>query len=281
MAGEIESDEAALQRAVQAAPADDAPWLVYTDWLEEHGRGAEAAALRQFLPDVQAAIRAGHDVSAVMTLIARHGPGTSGWGLPAPPPARPSHPRPEAAAEGTAGRQRDPSAHPMLIAFLASLVLGLFRVGFEGTPPRQLPAPRGGDGPVTVEALAEAQRLAKAREERAARPVRWPGDGRPAGVLPSAEPWDSAELVGYTLRLEDDGSVLTFTFAANGIAKIRQGLKGGFVIGADGRWWIDRLGDLNVVASDGRWLFLLTKAKVDGNRYEVTRGGRSEVFVRE
>ncbi|HVK07462.1 MAG TPA: ribosomal protein L7/L12 [Gemmataceae bacterium] len=40
------SDEAALLAAIQAAPADDAPRLVYADWLDEHGRSDRADAIR-------------------------------------------------------------------------------------------------------------------------------------------------------------------------------------------------------------------------------------------
>jgi uncharacterized protein (TIGR02996 family) len=40
------SDSDALLRAVLAAPDDDAPRLVYADWLEEHGDGARAAFIR-------------------------------------------------------------------------------------------------------------------------------------------------------------------------------------------------------------------------------------------
>jgi uncharacterized protein (TIGR02996 family) len=36
------SDEDALLAAVRAAPADDAPRLVYADWLDEHGRHEQA-----------------------------------------------------------------------------------------------------------------------------------------------------------------------------------------------------------------------------------------------
>jgi len=40
------SDADALLRAVLAAPDDDAPRLVYADWLEEHGDGARATFIR-------------------------------------------------------------------------------------------------------------------------------------------------------------------------------------------------------------------------------------------
>jgi len=40
------SDADALLRAILAAPDDDAPRLVYADWLEEHGDGARATFIR-------------------------------------------------------------------------------------------------------------------------------------------------------------------------------------------------------------------------------------------
>src|SRR5215207_7846509 len=41
------SDAAALLAAIRAAPADDAPRLVYADWLDEHGQPERAALLRE------------------------------------------------------------------------------------------------------------------------------------------------------------------------------------------------------------------------------------------
>jgi uncharacterized protein (TIGR02996 family) len=40
------TDGDALYRAILAAPADDTPRLVYADWLDEHGRAAEAEFVR-------------------------------------------------------------------------------------------------------------------------------------------------------------------------------------------------------------------------------------------
>jgi uncharacterized protein (TIGR02996 family) len=39
-------DNEAFLRAIRADPADDAPWLIYADWLEEHG-DPRAALYRQ------------------------------------------------------------------------------------------------------------------------------------------------------------------------------------------------------------------------------------------
>ena len=40
------SDAEALLRAILDAPEDDAPRLVYADWLDEHGDDARAAFIR-------------------------------------------------------------------------------------------------------------------------------------------------------------------------------------------------------------------------------------------
>src|SRR6476619_554029 len=40
------SDDAALLAAIRAAPADDAPRLIYADWLDEHGRPERAEFIR-------------------------------------------------------------------------------------------------------------------------------------------------------------------------------------------------------------------------------------------
>jgi uncharacterized protein (TIGR02996 family) len=45
----MEGDEAALLRGINAARGDDAPRLVYADWLEENGRPERAAWIRAAL----------------------------------------------------------------------------------------------------------------------------------------------------------------------------------------------------------------------------------------
>src|SRR6476659_1135869 len=40
------SDESALLAAIRAAPEDDAPRLVYADWLDEHGQPERAEFIR-------------------------------------------------------------------------------------------------------------------------------------------------------------------------------------------------------------------------------------------
>lgn len=40
------TDRAAFVAAIEAAPADDAPPLVYADWLDEHGEPEEAELIR-------------------------------------------------------------------------------------------------------------------------------------------------------------------------------------------------------------------------------------------
>ena len=76
----------ALAAAILANPDDDAPWLVYADWLQEAGRDAEAMAIRSHLPALRDAIWNGHDLSFVLTLATSHPPGDPVWnaafGLP-------------------------------------------------------------------------------------------------------------------------------------------------------------------------------------------------------
>src|SRR5688572_12088546 len=42
----MESEDAALWRAIAAAPHDDAPRLIYADWLEENGSPERAEFVR-------------------------------------------------------------------------------------------------------------------------------------------------------------------------------------------------------------------------------------------
>jgi uncharacterized protein (TIGR02996 family) len=64
----ITNDEAALLAAVCSRPDDDAPRLVYADWLDEHGRPARAALIRAEVEGVRE-LAAGRRLSA--TLVRR------------------------------------------------------------------------------------------------------------------------------------------------------------------------------------------------------------------
>src|SRR5579871_2624721 len=61
------TDHDAFLRAILAAPADDAPRLIYADWLEEAGRPARAAFIR-----VQCALDAGPPDPARREPLVRH-----------------------------------------------------------------------------------------------------------------------------------------------------------------------------------------------------------------
>lgn len=41
------SDESAFLASIQANPKDDAPRLIFADWLDEHGREVEATSIRE------------------------------------------------------------------------------------------------------------------------------------------------------------------------------------------------------------------------------------------
>jgi uncharacterized protein (TIGR02996 family) len=62
------SDEAAFLRAIQANPTDGVAYLVYADWLDEHGEPERAAFLRSFArspKDVEAAVKLGKLVGSL------------------------------------------------------------------------------------------------------------------------------------------------------------------------------------------------------------------------
>ncbi len=40
-------EQRALVRGIRANPLDDAPWLIYSDWLEEHDQHGLALSLRE------------------------------------------------------------------------------------------------------------------------------------------------------------------------------------------------------------------------------------------
>jgi uncharacterized protein (TIGR02996 family) len=237
------ADEAALWRAIEAAPRDDAPWLVYADWLEEHGREAEAVTLRRLLPDAQGAVAAGESPTLVMMQIARLGR-ADGWGLPMPPakpaalPAAPPLGQFERQPASDAGRQL-----LLWVAFGGLIFLG--RLIVEGGL-----APREPDPPVRIDHLFRPH-------------------------------WQADELVRHTFELQSDTEVLVVAMDEGGKARIATGKKGEPPTRFAGRWSIRPYGPLVVTRADGTPVCELEKVDARLDRYEVNRAGRREVFTRD
>ena len=237
------SDEAALWRAIEAAPRDDAPWLVYADWLEEHGREAEAAALRRLLPDAQAAVAAGGSPNVVMALLARVGT-VGGWGLPIPP----AKPAALPAAPPLGEFERQPASDPgrqflLWLAFAGLIFLGRLIAGGAF-------APREPDQPVRTDHLFRPH-------------------------------WHADELVRHTFELQSDTEVLVVAMDEGGKARIATGKTGEPPTRFDGRWSIVPYGPLRVTRADGTPVCELEKVNAQVDHYEVNRGGRREVFMRD
>src|SRR5687768_3217999 len=99
-------DEPALLQAIREAPDDDAPRLVYADWLDEHGRPERAEFVRvcvELIRARQAAAARGRDPGLAARLDrlearkadifyrrrpAAVGPYPAGWRCLLAPPAR-------------------------------------------------------------------------------------------------------------------------------------------------------------------------------------------------
>jgi uncharacterized protein (TIGR02996 family) len=234
------ADEAALWRGIAAAPRDDAPWLVYADWLDEHGREAAAATLRRLLPDAQAAVAAGNPPQVVMSQIARLGV-ASGWGLPMPA-AKPAA-LPVAPPLGSFERQPTSDPGRQVLWWLAfGAVLFLVRLFAGGGF-----APREPDPPVKIDLF------------------------RPH--------WRADELVRHTFELQSDTEVLVVAMDEGGKARITTGKKGEAPTRFDGRWSIVPYGPLRVTRADGTLVCELEKVGDRFDRYEVKRVGRGEVFT--
>jgi uncharacterized protein (TIGR02996 family) len=201
----------ALAAAIRADPEDDAPWLIYADWLQDNDRDAEAAAIRAHLPAVRRAVVAGHDPTVVLAVAARHPPGHPAWQArfgrpmivptPAPAPARVAPVRPDTWA-GRGEPSGDGTALLVRVIFIPVLVI-IFatlrgQIGRSSRVPEIVPSATyqrpvqtgNGSGDQTL-TPALPQFLFGAPDPGAA-PL-------PAG----AKPWDRAELAGYTFRQMD------------------------------------------------------------------------------
>jgi uncharacterized protein (TIGR02996 family) len=252
----------ALRAAVQAAPADDAPWLVYADWLQENGRDAEAAAIRVHLPAVRAAVVAGHDLAGVLVAATRHPPGSPAWEavygprsdvpVSVSPPPRPRTPTRESWSDGHRGERG--SLSPLALVPLVYLFLLGFRSLVSSTHlDRAAITP---PGPVQL-------------------PAAWVRE--PAvPVPPAAVAWDRAEVAGHTFREAGGGKWLAFR--ADGTATAGAAPS---AAGTQASWWVDASGALELTAWPGGQPSRLHKLRADGDRYEVVRDGRPEAYVRQ
>jgi uncharacterized protein (TIGR02996 family) len=239
----IESDESALWGAIEAAPADDAPWLVYADWLDDHERDREAANIRRFLPEVREAVQAGCERWAIMAMVVRQEPTGPGWGHYIRPEPGPSprevvlHPADNPPPSGSVGNL-------VLVWVGFAVFLAVTRVGYESVRQRaQEPPPR-----------AEA-------------------------LFPPM--FKSDEVAGYTFRLVHDRDVLVLALAADGQATVDIGFKDRRVVRLAGRWVITFDGVLIVFRLEGGPIARLAKVRAEGDRFEVTRFGEKDIFTRE
>jgi uncharacterized protein (TIGR02996 family) len=183
---------AALAAAILADPDDDAPWLVYADWLQEAGRDAEATAVRAHLPALRTAVRNGKDLAHVLLVATLYPPGGPVWnaafGLsPAPDAPGPAQaaPTPRPAWTSQAAGQRDqPSWGPALFPILYCAV-ALVRVLAPSSD-------RHGPDPSPDESRQRLQRIVE--QSRAAR------DTRPGPSAPLARPWGTDVTTGSAAR---------------------------------------------------------------------------------
>src|SRR4051794_8936729 len=231
------SDEAALRAAIEAAPADDAPWLVYADWLQERGRDPEAAAVRRFLPDIRAELAAGRDPAAVWGLVARQDPGGPAGGL-GTPPARPPLIVPASApltvpqaSQETRGRDLGLGGWLGIVIVGKAVVLLSLGVVRKESDQTSQPAPLNLTQFLTEDQLRYS-RVVKDGKEYVTFPIR---------SRPPDDRWHPAELPGYTLRVEHAPGLVAIAFGADGRATMFTwpcpGI--GFPAVASGRWAVD------------------------------------------
>lgn len=72
----VRMSESAFRRAIRVNHDDDAPKLIYADWLDEHGRPDEAAAVRH-LAQFRGTVPDGHTPETFAKLL--HSAGVHGW----------------------------------------------------------------------------------------------------------------------------------------------------------------------------------------------------------
>lgn len=279
----------ALAAAIRADPEDDAPWLVYADWLQENDRDAEAAAIRAHLPAIQAAVVAGHDPTLVLNVASRYSPGHPAWQAwfgrpivvpaPAPAPARVTPVRRdtwagrgEPTGDGTALLARVIFI-PCLVILLATLRGQIGRssrvpeIAPSATYQRPVQTGNGSGDPILVPALPPF-------------PVKAPDPG--AAPLPAgAKPWDRAELAGYTFRQMDGRpGERSYAFRGEGFVVLSGRFELADVL-LPQNWAVDRVGGLNITNPSGRRIARLVKFSTFRDEYELERDGQRERYARK
>ena len=263
----------ALAAAIADNPADNGPWLVYADWLDEHGRDAEATAIRTHLPALRDAVLNGHELPLILSVAADCPPTHPMWNLmfglpvridppvPAPEPAPPAPaPRPvELPAESP---REDPSWAPVA-GLIAVVALGALRA-LPSAPDYQMK-------PVPVDTRDWTYRQSEPPPHL---PLKVPATARPAPR--AVHKWDPAEVAGYTFRrLPDVPGSSSLTFRADGTV-VRSDAPGG----AAERWVIGPDGDVQIIGAFSNVTARLVKLHQMQNLYDIECDGRSYLYAR-
>ena len=278
---------AALAAAIRAAPDDDAPWLVYADWLQEDGRDAEAHVVRSHLPALREPVRSGHEVVKVVATAAVVPPGSPAWEvLFGRPPASaddfvgalPTWPEPAPLRVERPAEQRVQPPGPQLL-FVPILFGFVILARLVMNPPVRLIDP-----PATFQ-VSDGVRYTPPQA-----PSKWDALPRlPTVAAPGRARWDRADVAGYTFRRVDGrDEERTFAFRPDGSAEVVVARRGHGAVRLTLTWAVDADGAIDITAPpSGRTppaqprltrLFLVREL---GNLYEVERDGRGELYVRE
>jgi uncharacterized protein (TIGR02996 family) len=262
------SEEEAFWRAIQSAPADDAPWLVYADWLDEHGQESNATFIRQFLPNVRNLIMAGLEPAVVMDMVARQEPAIVDSNLakqPSPPQAN----EPETDPQLEGHLLESGARAPQILWIIPAVLIGL--VCYVGAQQKvryshELPPSSRVEPPEDYTKL-----LPIIQETLRAHRVLYPG-----------VPWQLDEVAGHTyLRVGQPGLfILAFASDSKAILVSWENVGFGFPWFVGGKWSIDEQGILRVAATEGMKSHSFRKVSAGGNRYRLFHAGQSEEYLR-
>src|SRR5262245_12807917 len=276
---------AALAAAIRAAPDDDAPWLVYADWLQEAGRDAEAQVIRADLPALRWPVRSGHEVTEVVAAAAVFPPGSHAFEtIFGRPPAEtvefpaqlPTWPEPVSLrVERPAERHARPNSLPVL--FVGVVLMTVVRAGLNRPDPQ----------PVLSKFPTEAIRPAESPGPTL--PPAWAKSltvpTRPAALHGPAR-WERSDVAGYTFRRVDgEDEDRTFIFRGDGTAEVFVTRRGHPAVRLTPVWSIDTEGGIDIGAPPSgqtpasmRRLTQLILIRELGSLYEVQRDGRMELY---
>jgi uncharacterized protein (TIGR02996 family) len=266
------STEAAFVQAILANIDDDAPWLIYADWLDENGSDNRARVIREKLQPVRDAVKTGHDLNLVLHYASENRHPVD---LPKVERETAYTPMPRYDNEDRHVRSESDSGAKGVF-WIIIILLKLAAFGGIASQSRTTSESR-----VDRDQLQHMTRLVNqsVKDGTAGEGLqRLAGIAKPSPRIETTR-WQIAELAGFKLTLVSDQTIRWYSFDSAGIGRGKIGEAAGPVVERLIHWSIDELGVLVIQSADPSETVRLLKVGKEGDRFHVVENRQSFVYV--